>query len=383
MAARKIDGHWYVDFRFRRARVRKQSPLNTRSGAEQYERALREELAQYGNLERLDPLRQKAEREKTPTFAEFAERWLRDYVDVNNKPSERRNKRVSLANHLVPTFGRYRLDEITPASVEAFKASRLTRRLSPKTINNLLAILRRCLVIAQEWELLAHVIRIRMLKVPEPRFRHLTTDEVCRLLDAAPEPRWQLMILIAVRTGMRFGELAGLTWDNIDLSRGVVHIRQAVVSGALSSPKNYRSRTIPLAPDLAQALIEIPGSSERFLFHGENGQPLHYSTAYDALQRTRKKAGASRLGWHIFRHTFASHLVQRGVPLVIIQQLLGHSDIKMTMRYSHVEAHHLRDAILALASPAGSWAAGGQYPLSKAPAGTIRPAIVHAERVAA
>ena len=167
MSVRKIRQSWWVDFRFNFTRYRKRSPQNTRGGAEAYEVCLRRELSIHGSLNAYVKV------EAKPTFAEFSERWFSSYVEVNNKPSECRSKKYSLSASLVPFFGHQRLNEITTADIEAYKGEQLKRGNCNKTVNNRLAVLRKCLTTAVEWSIIESIPRFRQLKAAPPVFRFL------------------------------------------------------------------------------------------------------------------------------------------------------------------------------------------------------------------
>lgn len=365
MAARKIDGTWYVDFYFRRERVRMRAPLNTRAGAEQYERALRAELTEHGNLERLDPLRQKAERDEMPTFAEFADRWLSTYVDVNNKPSERWSKRQMLRANILPRLGSRAIDAVSPCEIERFKAELLARGLSPKTINNHLTVIRKMLMTASEWGLVAHVPLIRRLKASPPPFQYLTPPQVSAVATHIGEEPWPTLVLTAAGTGLRYSELIALQWADLTCvnSRYTLTVTRGYVRGEYSSTKTHRIRYVPLPRHVADAVLALPRKGNLIFAWG--GRPIPYQRARKRLARATDRAGVPDIGWHALRHTYASELAQRGAPLQIIRDLLGHTNVQMTNRYAHMSPETLLRAVDLLDAPKVVWAAGGQ---SEAPA---------------
>src|SRR5207237_5018591 len=110
-------------------------------------------------------------------------------------------------------FGRYRLDEIGMRDLEAYKAKKLAAGLKPKSLNNHLIMLRKALSVAVDWELLSHVPKVRWLKGPQPEFDFLTFEEAERFLDAA-DPEWRPIFTLALRTGLRIGELWALPKRN-------------------------------------------------------------------------------------------------------------------------------------------------------------------------
>lgn len=141
-----------------------------------------------------------------PTFAEFSDRFMTTYAVTNNKPSEVDAKQIILRVHLPPEFGASRLDQIGPAEVEAYKAKKVAGKLARKSINNHLTVLRKILSTAVEWRLLQSVPRIQWMRPLPPHFDFLTFEEADRLI-AAAAGEWRAMITVAVRTGLRHGEL--------------------------------------------------------------------------------------------------------------------------------------------------------------------------------
>lgn len=359
MAARKIDGAWYTDFRIRKVRYRKRSPQNTRAGAQAYENYLRGEIAKMGSLEHLyaqEPSKEKPE----PTFGEFAEQWMKDYVEVKNKWSERVSKRCKLNRYLLPEFGKSKLSEITALAIDRHIAKQRQDGLSAKSINNQLTILRKCLVTAVKWEALKEVPAIEFLDVVPPDIEARTPEEIEKLLAVCDPLPWRVFILTKLKTGLRFSEMKALEWQDVNLDAAMLVVRRGDVRGHVSTPKSRKSkRTIPLTSDVVEALRSLPRVSERvFTCHGRS---ITYENAWYHLDRACKRAGIRHMGWHALRHTFATDLIARNAPDKAVQDLMGHEKIEMTHRYTHLPQAVLRQAINLLepnTSPA--WAAGGQ-----------------------
>jgi integrase len=161
---------------------------------------------------------------------------------------------------------------------------------------------------------------------------------------------WRTFILCAVRTGMRRGELRGLRWCDVNFGARNITVQRAFVEGVLGTPKNHKPRTIPMAPDLEAALRARRGSGEEFVF-AVNGGPVGEHRMYLALARLSSRVELRPIGWHTMRHTFASHLVMRGVPIRHVQLLMGHSSVKMTERYAHLAPSSLESAVSVLCTP--------------------------------
>jgi len=346
---------WMIDVVFRhpdgrRQRVRRVSPVQTRRGAEEYERDLRQTLlsGKYGREEEID--------KECPRFDQFADEFLNTYAVVNNKPSEVSAKRVNLSNHLVPVFGKKRLDEISARDVEAYKAAKLKQGLSPKSVNNQLAVLGKMLRTAKKWELLERVPEITLLRLPPQEFDFLDFGEAERLIVGA-DSRWRPMITLALRTGLRLGELRALRWEDVDLVTGRLVVRRAAWRNEIGTPKSGRSREVPLSDQALLTLKKHRHLRGDFVFCTEDGEMLTISSCKWPICQASKRAGLRRVGWHVLRHSFASHLVVRGASIKAVQELLGHADIKMTMRYAHLSPDARREAVQLLDDRHGTIAA--------------------------
>jgi len=337
MTVVKRGNSYYIDFGFEGKRIRKRSPENSFKGAQAYEFLQRQKLA------RGQPLKE----ENTVIrykFEDYAMLWLDTYVRNNNKPSEFLVKRYVLNSTLIPFFGKKYLEEIKQYEIEEFKSHLLEkRRVSHKTVNNYLSILSRCLKSANEWSLLENTPRIKILKVPPQKYNYLTEDETDILLKYS-EGIWFEMILLAVRTGLRFGELIALKWEDVDIDSGIITINRNLVRGFEGSPKNNRTRIVPMTQNVIM-MFKDKQESNGYIFKNRKGKPMIYNSCRKKLQAICKKAGIKEIAWHALRHSFATHLVRKNVSIVTIKELLGHSDIKMTLRYSHLNLPVLKSAV--------------------------------------
>lgn len=338
MTARKIKNSWWIDFRFNHTRYRKRSPENSRAGALAYEATLRQKLA-HGDPIGKPPATQQ-------TFEVFADKWFDEYVVPNNKYSEQRTKRFTLTAALLPFFGKLAVSAITVRHIEQFRARQLRKGLSNKTINNQVAILNRCLSTGYEWlDLPGAPPKTRPLNCPPPQTRYLH-EEDCKRLLACADGLVRDMILVGLRAGLRRGEIKALQWPSIDWTNRILIVRHSYCEYGrkLVSPKSNRERHIPLDSQVYDVLSRRR-QPEGFVFQDDLGDPLSQTQMAKMLARACSEAGMRRITWHVLRHTFASHLAMRGVPLNAVQALLGHSEITTTMRYAHVAPSTLRSAI--------------------------------------
>lgn len=337
---------WIVDVDYHkpdgtRERVRKVSPVQTRRGAEEYERQVRQALLS-GTWTR----EKEVDEKKIPTFREFVDEFMRTYVAANNKPSERISKESIFRMRLVPALGSRTLDQISLRDIEALKASILAEGLAPKSVNNYLAVLGKTLRYACEVGLIESVPRIKLLKVPPCRFDFLDFDEYDRLLEAAKgEPEALAAILLAGDAGLRAGEIRTLQWDDIDFPVGKFTVQRTDYRGYLGSPKSGRLRVMPMTNRLKAALKAIRHLKGPFVFCNEAGAYWTRGEVDTRLWRSCRKAGLRKVGWHALRHGFCSHLAMKGAPARAIQELAGHATLTMTQRYMHLSPNATKDAI--------------------------------------
>ena len=240
------------------------------------------------------------------------------------------------------------LGDITASRISQYKDKRLSlvrtigeganaveRRLTNAAVNRPLALLRHLLRMAhEEWEVIDNVPRIRLEKEPQGRLRWLKEKEIAQLLEACAESKnkeLRAAVIIAVNTGLRLGELLGLTWDRVELGRGVIRIEVT---------KGGRRREVPLNADSYGALVGLGPKAEGRVFKTRYIKTA-YNNAVDAVK-------LDDVNFHTLRHTFASWAVMRGVSLKELQELLGHASLTMTMRYAHLAPERLRTAVTRL-----------------------------------
>jgi len=231
--------------------------------------------------------------------------------------------------------------------------------LAAKTVNTHVGILMKCLRTAVDWERIAACPSVKPLKTTTPPFDFLTTDESERLIAAAAaEPHYHSMVLVALRTGMRLGELLALGWEDMSFENRTITVCRSITRGIVGTPKSHKIRHIPMTDDVFATLSQMRKPSGK-VWPGRGGTFHDYKAVYSALNRVREGAGVRHIGWHVLRHSFASQLAAAGVPVMAIKDLLGHSDINMTMRYSHMSPSVLHSAVAVLGKPERtSWSHG-------------------------
>lgn len=250
-----------MDFSYHGKRHRIKSPNNTKVGAQAFEATLRQRLAE-GKA--VDDAPEKAEqRQQFETFAWF---WFETHVLVHNKPSMIAKTKGILTNKLIPFFGKKPLDKITTLHVEQYKAQQANRGLANKTINNELCVIGKCLRDAKRWHDLGVIPDIVMLKVPPADYDFLTEEECGQLLPHLSGV-WFEIVYVALKTGLRRGELQGLRWQDINFGNKTLTVKHSwcSVKRALLSPKGNKARTIPLSDDVVR-LLEQRQDKNGFVF---------------------------------------------------------------------------------------------------------------------
>lgn len=268
---------------------------------------------------------------------------LRSHVEV---------KRIVkiLANH----FGTKKLRSITHGDVLQFRTQRLDKKVSFKnaparqrsiaTVNRELTVLRRMLSIAlREGWILKHPFSgsdtIISPSDETKRDRVLSRQEEELLLDACDERREKLraIIICALETGMRRGEIFSLRWRDIDLDKRRINI-QAM------NTKTLRARTVPISARLLAELEQIPKRDPKSRVFGIT------DTVKRSWATAKRIAGIEDLKFHDLRHTYATRLVQGGLPLAEVSRILGHTSIVTTFRYANVDDTTLDRALSILES---------------------------------
>ncbi len=278
------------------------------------------------------------ERPADRTLGKLAEEYLRYKID-HGKRSVKDDKRI-IETRLLPAFGvSMSIRKLTTAPIAQYEKQR-AGQVSAYTVSNELSVLRHMLRLAKRWGYLDQAPEIEMPRKPEGRLRYLETVEIGKLLDACQESRSRCLcpaVVIALGTGMRKGEILGLEWERVDLSSARI---------TLYKTKNSKPRGIPINRDVYEALIALePDAARRQGRLFPKGNDRRGSQIRTAFEAALQRAGIKDFRFHDLRHTFASHAVMRGATLQEIKEILGHSDLRMTLRYAHLSPAHLRGAV--------------------------------------
>lgn len=331
--------HHHSDGRVERIRIAVPKDKQSRRAAEAYERTVLADLDR-GIMPRQAPERPR----EVPTLAAFAAEYL-SRCDATNRPQYARKKARILSVQLLPTFGAMRLDEIGARTIDAYRATR-AKDVSAKWINEAVGVLLHVLRTAHTWEVTTAVPKVKPLRTMQPEIEHLAPEEQDRLVAAATKAGtpWAAMVVTALRTGLRLGELRGLRWRDVDTTAGRIVVRVAADEcSTLHAPKSGKPREVPLGDDVL-AVLKRHRHARVHVFD-DDGAILSPGQCRKALDRIVRQAGLGPMGWHRLRHTFASELVQRGATMRAVQDLLGHGTMAMTVRYAHLSPDARRDAV--------------------------------------
>jgi integrase len=335
---RKDIGKWEVSLSLGGKRIRRTSPVQTKRGAQAYEIKLRQEY--------VDSLTSKQPSKKQASIEEFAVEWLKTYVAVNKRRSSLDGDERILRLHVLPFFAGKNLDEISTLDVEKFKAAQLKKGLKGKTINNHLAVLMKMLKTAEEWEYQAQSPSVKWFRGGNESMDFFTAEESTRLLSQL-NGQIHTMVLTALRTGMRRGELLALKWTCVDFLHSTIRVESSSWGGIIGPTKTGQTRVVPMSNELARVLERYRRHSPQseFVFCNQDGSKLKFTQIKRPVYAACKAADLREVQWHTFRHSFASQLVMAGVSLRVVQELLGHKSFEMTLVYSHLAPSTLSDAV--------------------------------------
>jgi integrase len=292
------------------------------------------------------------------TVAAYLEQWLENVAKPSVSPRTFEDYDLNV-RRLRPHIGRIRLNELTPAAIQATYGTLLRKGLAPISVGHAHAVLRRALKQAVQWGL---ILRNPIHGVSRPRptpkeIKTLSVSEVQRLFETTKFDRRHTLWVVLATTGLRLGEALGLTWDDIDSRQGKLQVRRALqrqrgVGLVLVEPKTKHSRrTVYLAKGSIATLAEHRraqaqerltagprwNSAHDFVFANQDGSPLQGSNLNRIFHKALRDAGLPKIRIHDLRHTAATQLLERGVHPKVVQEMLGHSTITITLdTYSHV-----------------------------------------------
>ena len=326
---------WWMRFSFQGTQIRRSTETTDKKLAERIYHKVLGELATGKWLES-EPAEEK-------TIGELFSKYLEEHSKPNKSQASHVRDKGILAR-IGTLFGTdVTLSEISAAAISDYKARRREAQATPGTINKELGLLRHVFEMALIWEWIDEnpAVRIPKEKVRNRMERWLTREEEDRLSKACPE--WlQDMVIFALNTGFRKGEILSLTWKQVDWTR------EAII---FWDQKNSGRDTVPINEAVVR-ILKKKSSIRRLgcdlVFHTSNGTKYLARNVHEAFVIACKTAGVENFRFHDLRHTFATRLVHGGVDLYTVQRLGRWRSLSMVMRYAHHSVESLRTGMEAV-----------------------------------
>ena len=292
------------------------------------------------------------------TVSGYMTRWLEDFAKANLAPRTYHNYKLQIREHIVPAFGTMKLSKLDTPNIQALYTAKLRDGLKPSSVRYIHAVLHCALKKAVELRLISRnpAASARPPKIRQEEITPLDAQQARLLLETAKGNRFECLYVLSLMCGLRMGEALGLKWSDIAFDTGTLRVHRQVQrirdGGGLvfSEPKNASRRTIDLPQRALKALRshrkrqveEQLKAGEKWeenglVFASSKGTPLD---AQNIVNRYFKpllyRTGLPDIRWHDLRHTCATLLLGRGVHPKMVQHLLGHGSIQLTLdRYSH------------------------------------------------
>lgn len=306
------------------------------------------------------------------TVGQFLTDWLENTFKQSVRPRTYERYEEVIRLHLVPVLGKHQLQKLSAQHVQAFYARKLKEGLSPSTVVYYHSVLHNALATAVKWGLVARNVCDLVTPPRKARFeiQPFTAEQVQRFLAASRGHKWEALFTLALATGMRQGELLGLKWQDINFATGTLQVRRVLTRIPREGPgvrvfreeepKTEKSRrSITIASMALEALrqhrvrqLETKlragplWQDHDYVFCTLTGTYLRPNHVVDEFKKLLKKAGLPGIRFHDLRHSAATLLLSLGVHAKVVQEMLGHTQISMTMDiYSHVLPSMQQDAV--------------------------------------
>ena len=299
-------------------RIQQSTGSTERKAAEEYEEILRRRTWRQVKLG-----------ERTGTWSQAVKKWEGE----RGARASTKHRDKEITDWFDQAIARLPLSAINADVIKAAR-EKLRETRAPSTVNRYLAVLRTVLRAAQGWGWIQHVPPIKMLPVAETEPRFITREQFAELERHLP-PHYQAIARFAVLTGLRTANIRDLVWGRV--SQDCSHVWIPSISA-----KGGRAIGITLsegAGAVLRSIERVPGQDRVFLY---DGQPLRQAFGKRTWRKACKKAGLEGLRFHDLRHTWASWMMQAGVPAYAIQSLGGWASPKMVERYAHLSPDHLK-----------------------------------------
>ena len=317
MAIRKRGKTWWVDISAPSGeRIRRSAETEDKRQAQEYHDRLKSEAWRISKLKD----------RPSHTWDEAGVRWLDEKAHKRSLKDD-----IKMLRWLQPYLRGKNLTEIDRSIVDQIVREKMKGRVTPATVNRVLALLRSIMRKCVEWGWIDGAPMIRLIPEPKRRVRWLTHQEAEKLMGCLPEHQADIA-RFALATGLRQGNILTLEWSQIDLQKAIcwIHPDQA---------KGGKGIGVPLNTEAQSVLRRQAGKHEHRVFV-YRGKPVSQVNTL-SWRKGLIKAGIKNFRWHDLRHTWASWHVQAGTPLHVLQELGGWESVKMVLRYAHLAPDHL------------------------------------------
>ncbi len=298
-------------------------------------------------------------------MTEFLRSWLETSVRPRLRPLTYAGYKVNVEKHLIPTIGRIPLDQLTPLNVQEMMNRHLAAGLSAKSVAYVHQVLRTALGLAVRWDMVSRNVArlVDRPRVERKQISPLTPDEARKFLRGIRGHRLEALFSVALALGLRQGEALGLRWDDIDFKAGTLRVSHQLqrIDGTLTlvPPKTDKSRRTLVMPSMIGEQLrehERRQVAERLwagsiwqenglVFANRVGRPTQARRVIEQFHQALAQSGLRRVRFHDLRHSCATLLLVQGVSPRVVMEILGHSEIALTMNaYSHVVPELQREA---------------------------------------
>jgi integrase len=284
-------------------------------------------------------------------FEKVYERWMEVKVLPSKSKKTIPEYQSICKAHLLPAFSRLKIRSFTISHANELVRSLKAKGLKNKTANKVLGIFKQIFKFA-EMEGYLHKDPFRgfpCLKVEQGRIDFLSSQEILQLLRANSTEEIYPILVVALNTGMRIGELTGLCWDRINFDTKLIEVSRTMTRYELKdSTKTNLIRHIPMNQEVQGVLWSLMKNqrSPKLVFTAQDGKaynPDHFSERH--FKKALVRSGVREINFHLLRHTFASQFMMNGGNVYDLQKILGHTKVEMTMKYAHLSMNHLSEAM--------------------------------------
>jgi integrase len=303
-------------------------------------------------------------RDATITIAELMDRYITTVASYTLRETTLTSTNILIRLHINPEIGNIKLCDLRPVHLSQLYAKKLNSGLSPRTVRYIHATIHVALHQAEKWELVSRNVSelVELPKVHRKEFTTLTEEQISAFINVIKGDRLEALYLIALSCGLRRGELLALHWSDVDFKRNTIRVRYSLEilpekGMVLTNVKTKNSRrTLPVPKTVMDALFQYKNEQDKheddwvdngLVFTTSRGTPLSPRNVVRNFKALAAKAGIpASFRFHDLRHTTASLLLKANVHPKVVQSILGHSQIGVTMDiYSHLMPGVTEDAV--------------------------------------